>query len=92
MSTSRSGRNVTISIKNFGEGIPEEDLERVFSKGYTSTEGRNGEKATGYGLYLSKKLSDLLGHSLTVESKCREYVVFHLSFTDSDTIHNVTKL
>ncbi len=45
-------------------------------------------KATGYGLYLSKKLSDKLGHRLTVESKYGEYAVFRLTFIENQTIHN----
>lgn len=86
------GRTV-ISVKNEGKGIPPQDLGRIFNKGFTSSESREGAKATGYGLYLSKKLSDLLGHSLTAESKQNEYAMFRLAFYDPDSVYaNVTKM
>ena len=77
---------ITISIKNTGAGIAEQDLQRIFQKGFTSSTDRDGAKATGYGLFLSKKLSDLLGHSLTAESKPNEYAVFRLSFITRETL------
>lgn len=88
----REASKTVISIKNTGRGIPAEDIERIFNKGFTSSEGRNGANATGYGMYLSKKLADLLGLALTAESKRNEYAVFHLAFPDSDTLYNVTKM
>ena len=81
-----------ISVKNSGRGIAQADLARIFEKGFTSSEGRDGSNATGYGMYLSKKLADLLGLSLTADSRQGEYAVFHLVFPDRDTLYNVTKL
>ena len=92
ISAGRNGNETSISIKNKGNGILEKDLEHVFQKGYTSSENRAGMKATGYGLYLSKKLSDLLGHRLAVQSKYNEYAIFSLIFIGNETIHNVTKM
>lgn len=90
--TAKNGEETEISIKNEGKGILEKDLGHVFQKGYTSSENRAGVKATGYGLYLSRKLSDLLGHRLTVQSKYNEYAMFCLIFVENETIHNVTKM
>lgn len=90
--TNKEGRETTISIKNNGRGILDKDIGQLFKKGYTSSENRDGIKATGYGLYLSKKLSDLLGHQLTVKSLYNEYAEFSLTFIENETIHNVTKL
>ena len=90
--TRKDAAHTTISIKNLGKGISEQDVGHIFQKGFTSSSGREGANATGYGLYLSRKLADLLGHSLTVESKPNEYSVFCLTFTDHDTLHNVTKM
>jgi signal transduction histidine kinase len=80
-------RSVSISIKNQGNGILPQDIERIFQKGFTSTEDRQGAKSTGYGLYLSKKLSDLLGHSLDVESEPGIYAAFRLTFHDRDSLY-----
>lgn len=89
--TESEGRRTTISVRNDGKGIAPQDIGRIFNKGFTSSEEREGAKATGYGLFLSKKLSDLLGHSLTAESKQNEYALFRLTFHDSDTLY-VTKM
>ncbi|SNS56945.1 Signal transduction histidine kinase [Anaerovirgula multivorans] len=89
ISTKKNGNETTISIKNSGKGILEKDLGQIFKKGYTSSEDRNGMKATGYGLYLSKKLSNMLGHKLTVESKYGEYAVFSLTFIENQTMHHM---
>lgn len=60
-------------IEDNGIGIKPEDLDRVFDKGFTGYNGRDNFKATGIGLYLSKKLSRKLGHDISVESKYGEY-------------------
>jgi signal transduction histidine kinase len=72
---------VAVSVANTGEGISKTDLDRVFSRGYTAS-GRDNPKATGYGLYLSKKLADKLGHTLAAESEEGEYAKFSLIFKE----------
>lgn len=92
ISTVKADNEITISIKNMGKGISSRDMGQVFQKGYTSSDNRNGMKATGYGLYLAKKLSDLLEHRLSVQSKYNEYAIFSLTFIDRETIQQVTKM
>jgi signal transduction histidine kinase len=60
-------------IEDNGIGIKSEDLDRVFDKGFTGYNGRENYKATGIGLYLSKKLARKLGHDISVESEYGEY-------------------
>jgi signal transduction histidine kinase len=84
--TIKEDGRTSISVKNQGRGIPVQDLDRIFQKGFTSSEDRDGAKATGYGLFLSKKLNDLLGHSLTAESVQNEYAIFRLTFYEHDTL------
>ena len=90
--TKKDTANTVISIKNYGKGISKQDLGQIFQKGFTSSNDREGANATGYGLFLSKKLADLLGHSLTVESKPNEYALFYLTFAEHNILHNVTKM
>ena len=91
--TEKTERAAIISVKNQGKGIPPQDIGRIFHKGFTASESREGAKATGYGLYLSKKLSDLLGHSLAAESEPNEYALFRLTFYEHDSLYsNVTKM
>ncbi len=89
ISTKKNEHETTISIKNSGKGILEKDIGQIFNRGYTSSENRNGMKSTGYGLYHSKKLSDRLGHKLTVQSKYGEWTVFSLTFNENQTIHHM---
>jgi Signal transduction histidine kinase len=90
--SAKDGTETTISVKNDGKGISDKDIGQIFKKGYTSSENRDGGKATGYGLYLSKRLGDLLGHRLKAESSYGESATFSLTFSENETLHQVTKL
>ena len=73
--------NVVLNIKDNGIGIKQEELEKVFEKGFTGTNGRiDGKKSTGMGLYLCKKLCDKLGLSIEIESKKEEYTQVKITF------------
>ncbi|WP_026476838.1 sensor histidine kinase [Alkaliphilus transvaalensis] len=92
ITTSKKDNNFIITVKNEGKGILPQDLGQIFKKGYTSTEDRLGTNASGYGLYLSKKLMDQLGHQLTVESVHGAYASFQLTFIERETLHHMTKM
>lgn len=92
INTNKKGNEITIEIRNSGKGILSKDITQIFKKGYTSSEDRNGMKSTGYGMYLSKKLSTMLGHKLTVELEYDQYAQFNLTFVDYETIYRVTKM
>lgn len=55
-------------IEDTGIGIRPEDLPRVFDKGFTGFNGREDKKSTGIGLYLSKRITNQLGHTLSITS------------------------
>ena len=57
-----------VSIRDEGIGICEEDLPRVFEKGYTGYNGRADKSSTGIGLFLCKSVLDMLGHTMRLES------------------------
>lgn len=58
-----------IEIKDDGVGIKEEDINRIFQKSFTGHNGRNTNlKASGLGLYLSKKMAKELGHYIKIKS------------------------
>ena len=92
INTSKKGNATTIKIRNTGKGILSKDIGQIFNKAYTSSEDRSGMKATGYGLYLSKKLSGLMGHELTAHSEYGRYAEFELTFRERQTIYQVTKM
>ncbi len=56
-------------IQDTGIGIKDEDLPRIFDRGFTGYNGRNDQKSTGIGLYLCSVIAKRLGHSITAESE-----------------------
>ena len=63
-----SFRDGLLTVSDTGIGIAEEDLPRIFEKGYTGINGRLGQKSSGLGLYLAKKAADLLAVPLSAQS------------------------
>lgn len=84
---------ISLNIKDNGVGIAEEDLERVFNKGFTGSNGRNTTyKSTGMGLYFSKKILDKLGSSIEVNSIKDEYTLFKIRFNKISDYTTITKM
>ena len=70
ISSSKKDDKVILYIKDNGIGIKNKEISRVFDKGFTGENGRiTGQKSTGIGLYLCKKLCDKLGLGLELSSK-----------------------
>ena len=63
------GDGETLVIADTGIGIREEDLPRIFEKGFTGYNGRAGQKSTGIGLYLCRRVTEKLNHKLTIVSR-----------------------
>jgi len=59
----------TLVIADTGIGIQQEDLPRIFEKGFTGYNGRIDRKSTGIGLYLCKRILSKLSHTINVESQ-----------------------
>ena len=55
-------------ITDTGIGIENEDLPRIFEKGFTGYNGRADKQSTGLGLYLCKLTADKLSHRIEVKS------------------------
>jgi signal transduction histidine kinase len=59
-----------ISIVDHGNGLTEEELKHIFDGYHRTNEARRGDQmGTGLGLYLSKKIANLHGGDIVVESK-----------------------
>lgn len=84
---------IELRIRDNGIGINQEDLDRVFNKGFTGSNGRNSVyKSTGMGLYFSKKIIDKLEHSIEVESVKDNYTLFIIKFYKISDYLSVTKM
>ena len=73
-------RCVTLAIADDGWGIPEEDVPRVFERGFTGTRGRQAGSSTGMGLYLAATLCEKLGLGLSLSSEEGEGTTVELRF------------
>lgn len=62
----------TLVIEDTGIGIAQEDLPRIFEKGFTGYNGRTDKKSTGIGLYLCKSITNKLNHEIRITSVAGE--------------------
>ena len=75
---------VLLSVEDEGVGIRASEIDRIFDKGFTGTNGRSGQTSTGIGLYLCRKLCAKLGIEITAESEEGVFTRIHLVFPKSD--------
>lgn len=75
--------NTELIIHDNGIGIKAAEIDRVFEKGFTGTNGRNTQKSTGIGLYLCQKLANRLGHQITIQSQEGKGTTITLIFPQS---------
>lgn len=73
-------------IEDSGIGIREEDLPRIFERGFTGYNGRFDGKSTGIGLYLCKQILDRLSHTIQVESRVGKGTKVILGFARTDHV------
>ena len=72
----KQGR-VYVSVKNTGEGIPKEDVPRIFDRFYKADKSRSlNVEGAGLGLYICKKLINRSGGDIMVRSKQGEFTEF----------------
>lgn len=84
--TERGKGGVTLTMEDNGVGILPEELSRIFEKGFTGSNGRSHQRATGMGLYLCKRLCERLGIWLRAESEPGRGTKMMLDFPVSNYI------
>ena len=62
---------LTMVVEDTGKGMAEKDCERIFQE-FTRLPGAQGEEGFGLGLSIVKKLVDLLGGTIRVQSRLGE--------------------
>lgn len=67
--TKKQEKSVLFILEDNGIGIRQEELARIFDKGFTGSNGRSHEHATGMGLYICKRVSENIGIELRAESE-----------------------
>lgn len=73
----------TVSIKNSGDGIPENELPQIFDRFYKVDKSRGTDRTgTGLGLYLVKTIVSLHRGTITVKSTEGQYSEFVVTLSD----------
>jgi signal transduction histidine kinase len=75
------GRVVSVEVWDTGVGIPDSELERIFEEFYQIRDSRSPREqglGLGLGLAITRRLSDLLHHPLTLRSRVGRGTVFRL--------------
>lgn len=83
-------RFYTLNLKNQSTGIPNNELGRVFNRGFTGSSARSQNQSTGMGLYLAKKLCDKLGHDIFLTSDGNTFTEVSLRFRRPDDHHEIS--
>lgn len=78
----------TLVIEDTGIGIRNEDLPRIFDRGFTGYNGRMDKKSTGIGLYLCKQIMNQLSHKITVTSEEGKGTRIYLDLSRDDYVLN----
>ena len=82
-------QSAVLEITDFGIGIPDTDIKRIFNAFYTGESGRKYRESTGMGLYLIKKVVNYLEHKIEIETAVDEGTTFRMIFTPSQNLTNM---
>lgn len=81
-------QDYTLIIEDNGTGIVEEDLPRVFDKGFTGYNGRIHKTSTGIGLYLCKLVLTNLSHTINIDSIYHQGTRVFIDLKSKDNIYD----
>lgn len=86
ISLATTGNHVQIAIQDFGEGISDEEVDKIFDRFYRIDKARSREKGgNGLGLSIAKQLIEGYGGTISVESVKNYGSVFRIELELMDT-------
>lgn len=74
------GDQVQVSVQDFGEGIAEHDMEKIFKRFYRVPSLSNNAEGLGLGLYISQGIIEAHSGKIWVESEAGKGATFHIMF------------
>jgi signal transduction histidine kinase len=76
----RDGGGVRVSVADHGQGIPDQDLPKLFKAfGRANVKTTGGEQSTGLGLAIARKIVEGHGGKMSIESRVGEGSTFSFS-------------
>jgi signal transduction histidine kinase len=80
LQASRVNGSIVVSVRDQGQGIPAEELDKLFKPfGKTSTRSTDGERSTGLGLAICRKIVEGHGGRIWAASEVGKGSVFSFS-------------
>ena len=79
-------KQVLLSVRDEGTGIPDNELSRIFEKGFTGSNGRKTKSSTGMGLYLCRRLAGSMEIDLQIHSAEGQGTSVILTFPSPESI------
>ena len=76
---------IVISIKDYGCGIPKDELDNIFTKFYRA--GQRREKGSGLGLSIIKNIAERHDIQITIESVWQEGTTVRFTIPDTIIVH-----
>lgn len=96
VSVSRSLTKVEIAVQDFGEGMTDDDKERVFGRFYRVDKARSRNKGgNGLGLSIAKQLVEGYKGDIRVESVLNHGSIFYIEFpilTDTRQVYKLKQI
>ncbi len=88
------GDQIRISVWDTGVGIEEAFIQDIFKefKQFYNTNVVADDTGIGLGLYISQKMTNMLGHEITVKSELGKGSVFHVYVDKVENVELVNKL
>ncbi|HEY2877417.1 GAF domain-containing protein [Nocardioides sp.] len=80
----RDGGDINITVTDTGIGVPEKDRERIFESFQQGGRGSSREEGTGLGLTLSRRIVELLGGRMWLETEVGRGSTFGFSIPSGD--------
>jgi PAS domain S-box-containing protein len=88
--TAHTPKNIRISIKDSGAGLPPEQMAQLFQPFNRLGQEAGGEEGTGIGLVVAKRLVELMGGTIGVESTVGVGSVFWFELvSDAEPHHTI---
>lgn len=80
ISCEKKKENITVSIRDFGVGIPEKDLKRIFERFFQVRDGKTKRiSGTGLGLYIASQIIKRHGGEMRVKSQEGKGTTFYFT-------------